>query len=152
MLLSRINLPRPCRGPFCLQDRSRYGVPQEVLQSNIASRLPQALDGNCITLTNLGSASARPQQTRSVMPKRAKQQPQERGSVLFDVVYEDGSRASNRRVPMEILGGFDGDEPARQLIEEQDEAIGQKSGRPRSPIQSLTRTPTKAPKLAAGER
>jgi len=72
--------------------------------------------------------------------------------VLFDVVYEDGSRASNRRVPMEILGGLDGDESARQLIEEQDEVIAQKSGRPRSPIRSLTRTPTKVPKHVSGDR
>jgi len=43
------------------------------------------------------------------MAKRARQLPQERGSILFDVVFEDGSRASNRRVPMEILGGLDGD-------------------------------------------
>ncbi len=38
----------------------------------------------------------------SVMAKRTKSKPQERGSVLFDVLYEDESRASNRRVPMEI--------------------------------------------------
>jgi hypothetical protein len=44
------------------------------------------------------------------MAKRTKQLPQDRGFVLFDVVFEDGSRASNRRVPMEILGGLDGDQ------------------------------------------
>ena len=77
------------------------------------------------------------------MAKRTKSKPLERGSVLFDVVYEDGSQASNRRVPMELLGGLDGDEPARQLIEEQDEAIAQKSGRPRRAIQSLTRSPAR---------
>ena len=43
------------------------------------------------------------------MAKRIKSLPQERGFVLFDVVYADGSRASNRRVPVEILGGLDGD-------------------------------------------
>ena len=32
---------------------------------------------------------------------------------LFDVIYEDGSQRSNRRVPSEILGGLDGDAPAR---------------------------------------
>ena len=77
------------------------------------------------------------------MAKRIKSKPQERGFVLFDIVYEDGSRASNRRVPMEILGGLDGDEPARQLIEEQDEAIAQKAGRERRSIQSMTRAPAK---------
>ena len=59
------------------------------------------------------------------MAKRTKQLPKDRGSVLFDVICEDGSRKSNRRVPIEILGGLDGDEPARLLIEEQDEAIAQ---------------------------
>ncbi len=72
--------------------------------------------------------------------------------MLFDVAYEDGSRASNRRVPIEILGGLDGDKPARRVIEEQDEAIAQKSGRPRSPIQDLTRSVIKGPKLTSGDR
>ena len=75
------------------------------------------------------------------MAKRIKSRPQERGFVLFDVVYVDGSRASNRRVPIELLGGLDGDEPARQLITEQDEAIAQKAGRTRRDIQSLSRAP-----------
>jgi hypothetical protein len=34
--------------------------------------------------------------------------------VLFDVLYEDGSRRSNRKVPAELLGGLDGDAPARK--------------------------------------
>lgn len=75
------------------------------------------------------------------MAKRIKSRPQERGFVLFDVYYEDGSRASNRRVPAEILGGLDGDEPARLLIAEQDEAIAQKAGRPGRQIESLARSP-----------
>ena len=32
---------------------------------------------------------------------------------FFNVVYEDDSQRSNRRVPSELLGGLDGDEPAR---------------------------------------
>ena len=60
------------------------------------------------------------------MAKRIKLLPQERGTVLFDVFFEDGSRASNRRVPREILGGLDGDEPTRQLIEQQEAEIAQK--------------------------
>jgi hypothetical protein len=74
------------------------------------------------------------------MSKRTKSKPQERGYVLFDVVYEDDSRASNRRVPASVLGGLEGDEPARRVIEEQDEAIAAKSGRPRLPIKQLTRS------------
>ncbi|MBE7243951.1 MAG: hypothetical protein INR63_03295 [Actinomycetospora chiangmaiensis] len=80
------------------------------------------------------------------MAKRIKSRPQERGFILFDIVYTDGSRASNRRVPVEILGGLDGDEPARQLIAEQEEEIARKAGRPGREIQSLTRSPIVKPK------
>jgi hypothetical protein len=38
-----------------------------------------------------------------------------------------------------VLGGLDGDEPARALIEAQDQAIGLASGRPRGVIRSLAR-------------
>ena len=82
------------------------------------------------------------------MAKRAKQLPQDRGFVLFDVVFEDGSRASNRRVPMEIPGGLDGDLPARDLIEQQEAKIAQKVGRSPRAIQSLARAAKPEPKPA----
>ncbi len=41
----------------------------------------------------------------------------------FNVTYEEGSQRSNRRVPAELLGGLDGDEPARGYITEQDREI-----------------------------
>lgn len=59
--------------------------------------------------------------------------------VLFDVFYEDGSRRSNRRVPGEMLGGLDGDEPARAVIEAQDREIAEKSGLPPLCIKSMAR-------------
>ncbi|MCJ2121347.1 hypothetical protein [Methylobacterium sp. J-077] len=80
------------------------------------------------------------------MAKRTKQLPQGRGTVLFDVVFEDGSRASNRRVPMEILSGLDGDQPARDLIEQQEAEVAEKAGRAPRVIQSLTRTAKSEPK------
>lgn len=61
-------------------------------------------------------------------------------TVLFDVTYEDGSQRSNRRVPGNLLGGLDGDEPARAFIEAQDREIAQKSGMPPLAIKSLRRT------------
>lgn len=70
--------------------------------------------------------------------------------VLFDVFYEDGSQRSNRKVPSTVLGGLDGDEPARAVITAQDEVIAQKSGRPQRTIQSLTRSPFPDPKPARG--
>lgn len=59
--------------------------------------------------------------------------------VLFDVIYEDGSRRSNRKVPAEILGGLDGDEPARKVIQEQDNEIAKASGRPALTIAQILR-------------
>lgn len=59
--------------------------------------------------------------------------------VLFNVFYEDGSQTSNRRVPGEILGGLEGDDPAMAAIEEQDREIAERSGRPRGPIKSIER-------------
>ena len=62
---------------------------------------------------------------------------------LFDVVYEDGSQRSNRRVPSEVLGGLDGDAPARAVIEEQDRLIAEKSGIPALAVKSLHRSGSK---------
>jgi hypothetical protein len=59
--------------------------------------------------------------------------------VLFNVYYEDDTQRSNRRVPADLLGGIDGDEPARKLIEEQDREISDKSGMPPMRIQRIVR-------------
>ncbi len=69
----------------------------------------------------------------------AKKQNSKSEFVLFDVFYEDGSRRSNRRVPSDVVGGLDGDEPARAVIEEQDREIAEKSGQPPLRIKSLQR-------------
>jgi len=60
--------------------------------------------------------------------------------VLFDVVYEDGSQRSNRKVPADLLGGLDKDDPARSFIMEQDREIGEKSGLPPLQIKTLRRS------------
>jgi len=77
---------------------------------------------------------------RNTTVARKKSKPIESGFALFDVLYEDGSQTSNRRVPRSILGGIDGDEPARKIIEEQDNVIAEKAGRPRIPIKKVTRS------------
>jgi hypothetical protein len=59
--------------------------------------------------------------------------------ILFDVLYEDGSRTSNRKVPGSQLGGVDGDIPAKTYIEALDRQIAEVSGKRRSPIKSWTR-------------
>jgi hypothetical protein len=60
--------------------------------------------------------------------------------VLFDVVYEDGTQRSNRKVPAELLGGLDGDGPAKAEIEAQDRAIAEKSRVPPLAIKSIKRS------------
>jgi hypothetical protein len=60
--------------------------------------------------------------------------------VAFDVLYEDGTRTSNRRVPSDELGGLDGDEPAKAIIEAQDAKIAALSGKPRGPIKTISRS------------
>jgi len=71
--------------------------------------------------------------------------------VLFDVLYEDGTLRSNRRVPAAALGGLDGDEPARAIIEAQDREIAEKSGMPPSRVKSLFRAGEMA-RMAKKER
>ena len=59
--------------------------------------------------------------------------------VLFDVLYEDGSRTSNRKVPGAELSGIYGDLPAKSYIEALDRQIAEISGKPRASIKSLAR-------------
>ena len=63
--------------------------------------------------------------------------------VMFDVVYEDGSQRSNRKVPRSLLGGLDGDKPAHGFLIEQDREIAEKSGRPMPAIKSISRSGAK---------
>jgi len=60
--------------------------------------------------------------------------------VMFDVIYEDGSQRSNRKVDSSLLGGLDGDEPARTAIMDQDRAISEKSGLPPLQIKTIKRS------------
>lgn len=70
--------------------------------------------------------------------------------VLFDVIYEDGSQTSNRKVPGDDLDGLDGDEPARAFLEAQDREIGERSGKPRAPIKSFSRVSERQKAAKAG--
>ena len=63
--------------------------------------------------------------------------------VTFDVVYEDGTQRSNRKVPRALTGGLDGDKPAHGFLIEQDRDIAEKSGRPPVAIKSITRSGAK---------
>ena len=56
---------------------------------------------------------------------------------LFDVLYEDGSRLSNRKVPDEELAAEDKEAAIRTYLEEQDRRIGEASGKPRAAITAI---------------
>jgi hypothetical protein len=62
------------------------------------------------------------------------------GFVFFDVVYEDGARSSNRKVPNAELGGIDGDAIVKPYIEAQDRKIAEMSGRSPGVIKSVVRS------------
>lgn len=70
-----------------------------------------------------------------------KRQRVETGFVLFDIVYEDGTRSSHRKIPASEIGGLDGDSNVKSLIEEQDRRIAEKSGARRGPIKTINRSP-----------
>jgi hypothetical protein len=56
--------------------------------------------------------------------------------VLFDVVYEDGTLSSNRRVP---AGSGSDDAAARAVIEAQDRKVVNSGGPQRARIKTVTR-------------
>lgn len=72
---------------------------------------------------------------------RSKKKVVDKAFVLFDVLYEDGTRSSNRKVPSTELDELAEDETARAFIEAQDRKISEMSGNPRGPIKSISRSP-----------
>jgi hypothetical protein len=62
------------------------------------------------------------------------------GFVLFDVVYDDGTLSSNRKVAAADLDPLDPDRSALRLLEAQDRKIAEASGRDRAPIKSIARS------------
>jgi len=69
-----------------------------------------------------------------------KSKPARNGFVLFDVVYQDGTRTSNRKVPCAEDGMSMDDALVRAAIESQDRDIAVRSGVTRGPIKSLSRS------------
>ena len=65
----------------------------------------------------------------------------DRTTVLFDVMYEDGTRTSNRRVPGSEVDTHEGEDRVRAFLEAQDRKITEVSGTSRGRIKSLARSP-----------
>lgn len=93
-----------------------------------AAQRKEARDATATTEDASGNTMARKQQGSAI------------GFVLFDVVYEDGTRSSNRKVAMAELDAVDPDASARLIIEAQDGRIAEVSGRARRPIKSISRS------------
>jgi len=70
--------------------------------------------------------------------KKAK--PSDSTFLMFDVIYEDGFRSSNRKVPSAEIGPFDKDDTIRAILEAQDRKIAELSGRPRGRIKSISKS------------
>ena len=67
----------------------------------------------------------------------------EAGFVMFDVLYDDGTRTSNRKVATTEIDEFDEDGSIKAAIESQDRKIAEMSGRVRGTIKSISRSPTR---------
>jgi hypothetical protein len=62
-------------------------------------------------------------------------------TILFDVVYEDGTKSSRRRVAAADLDPHEQDDAsAKTILMAQDQKIAAMSGNPRGPIKSITRS------------
>jgi hypothetical protein len=86
------------------------------------------------------SCSARGERGAETM---AKKKPRVDDSViLFDVIYEDGTKSSLRKVAASDLADSDSDDHAKTLIMAQDREIAKKSGNQRGTIKSISRSPT----------
>jgi len=75
--------------------------------------------------------------------KMARKKPAASEFIAFDVIYEDGSQTSNRRVATTDIDPIDGDKSVKALIEEQDRKIAEMSGRPRGAIKTVKRSPVR---------
>lgn len=62
---------------------------------------------------------------------------------FFNVMYEDGSQTSNRKVANDAIDQFDVDGSIKAILEAQDRDIAERSGRPRPPIKSIERASKK---------
>ena len=57
--------------------------------------------------------------------------------LLFDVLYDDGTRTSNRKVRADELKEWDFDGSVRAIIEAQDRDIAERSGKSRGTIKEI---------------
>jgi hypothetical protein len=73
----------------------------------------------------------------------ARKKPMDGEFIAFNIVYEDGSLSSNRKVPTSALDGLADTSSAKAVIEAQDRDIAEKSGRPRGRVKTIERVKRK---------
>lgn len=78
-------------------------------------------------------------ETRITMALNARTKKKNSDHILFDVLYEDGSRTSNRKVPLAEVEDPKGDDAVKAFIEAQDRKIAEASGMPRGAIKTIIR-------------
>ena len=70
----------------------------------------------------------------------ARKKPVESGFVAYDIVYEDGTLSSNRKIAVADIDPYGGENALKAVIEAQDRKIAEMSGRPRGPIKSMKKS------------
>jgi hypothetical protein len=74
-------------------------------------------------------------------PMGRKKEPIVTGFASFDVVYQDGTLSSHRKIPLVELQGYGKmEDEAKAVIEAQDRKIAALSGKPRGPIKTIKRS------------
>ena len=63
--------------------------------------------------------------------------------LLFNVLYEDGTLTSNRKVLLQDINGSDDEQEIQAAIEAQDAQIAERSGKSRGPIKSIEKVKKK---------
>lgn len=70
-----------------------------------------------------------------------KKEPIVSGFAMFDIVYQDGTLSSHRKIPLADLQGFGKlEDTAKAVIEAQDRKIAELSGKARGPIKTIKRS------------
>ena len=60
--------------------------------------------------------------------------------MLFDVIYQDGTKTSYRKVPASEIHELDDIKAAKAFIEAQDRTIAERSGVQRGPVKAVLRS------------
>jgi hypothetical protein len=81
--------------------------------------------------------------SRAPIPEKTmgrKKTPIVTGFAAFNVVYQDGTLSSHRKIPLaELEGADDEEDTAKAIIEAQDRKIAALSGKNRGPIKTINR-------------